>query len=201
MLALAGLVAVVRRRTLPTPALAGTVLAAGVYTGGLLLSIAIERYTWAPILLLVPAAAVGLDVLVGHHRRWWAGLAAALTLVMAASAAHGLLPRWDALREVTTAAAELEDATLEGSGVVTAGSWQETHLLCHHLGCRYFGRPEADDAATAAAQLEAVGVDRFVVWADDADAIAGLPPPGPDELLRVFEVGGGQLRLLHRVAR
>ncbi len=120
---------------------------------------------------------------------------------MAASAAHGLLPRWDAHREVTTAAAELEDATLEGSGVATAGSWQETHLLCHHLGCRYFGRPEADDAATAAAQLEAVGVDRFVVWADDADAIAGLPPPGPDELLRVFEVGGGQLRLLHRVAR
>jgi hypothetical protein len=102
---------------------------------------------------------------------------------------------------VTTAAAELEDATLEGPGVATAGSWQETHLLCHHLGCRYFGRPEADDAATAAAQLEAVGVDRFVVWADDADAIAGLPPPGPDELLRVFEVGGGQLRLLHRVAR
>jgi len=90
------------------------VLAAGVYTGGLLLSIAIERYTWAPILLLVPAAAVGLDALVGHHRRWWAGLAAALTLVMAASAAHGLLPRWDAHREVTTAAAELEDATLEG---------------------------------------------------------------------------------------
>jgi len=136
------------------------VLAAGVYTGGLLLSIAIERYTWAPILLLVPAAAVGLDFLVGHHRRWWAGLAAALTLVMAASAAHGLLPRWDAHREVTTAAAELEDATLEGPGVATAGSWQETHLLCHHLGCRYFGRPEADDAATAAAQLEAVAASR-----------------------------------------
>lgn len=74
---------------------------------------------------------------------------------------------------MTTAAAELEDATLEGSGVATAGSWQETHLLCRHLGCRYFGRPEADDAATAAAH----------------------------ELLRAFEVGGGQLRLLHRVAR
>jgi hypothetical protein len=172
-LALVALAAAVVSRRRPEPALLAPVVAGAVAAGGLVLIIAIERYLWFPILALVPASAVGFDVLFhGARRRFALPAGAVLVVALLATSAHGLLPRVGEHAEVTAAATALDDEDL--GRVATAESWQRTHLLCFELDCTYLGRPTATDVGSAAGELRDAGVDHLVVWDGDLDAIDGL---------------------------
>jgi hypothetical protein len=198
-LALFAVAAAARRRTLPDPAVTVTLLTAAVFAGGLTLVIAIERYLWTPILLTVPAAAVGLDLLVGARRRRLVPAGIALALLLTATSAHGLLPRLGAWTEVTAAAEAIDEAGGLDGWVATADSWQRTHLLCHRVGCQYVGRPEARTPEAAAAELRAAGVDHLVVWAGDEDRL-GLEPSTVGTTLVVFSITDDGLEPALRVA-
>jgi hypothetical protein len=205
-LALVALVAAVVSRRRPDPALLAPLAAGAVAAGGLLLIIAIERYLWFPILALVPAAAVGFDVLFhGPRRRSALPAGAVLVVAVLATSAHGLLPRVGAHAEVAAAATALDDEAL--GRVATAESWQRTHLLCFELDCTYLGRPTATDVGSAAVELRDAGVDHLAVWDGDLDAIdglaeiataAGADPEGADGLT-VLTVTGEGLGPGHRV--
>jgi hypothetical protein len=205
-LALVALAAAVASRRRPDPALLAPVAAGAVAAGGLLLIIAIERYLWFPILALVPAAAVGSDVLVaGPRRRFAQPAGAVLVVAVLATSAHGLLPRLGAHAEVADAAAVLDGEDL--GRVATAESWQRTHLLCFELDCTYLGRPTATDVGSAADELRDAGVDHLVVWDGDLDAIDGLAEvvtaagtdPGGTDGLTVLTVTDEGLAPGHRV--
>lgn len=204
LLALVGLAWFALRRRPPSPALTGTLLAGAISAGGLVLSLAIDRYVWFSIITCVPAAAVGLDVLMRRRRRALPIVGAALVTVMAATSLYGLLPQWNADRDVIVAIEQLNrQGGLDGA-VATTGhsSWPSTVRLCHDVGCQYFGRPESRDAAGAAEELSAAGVDYLVVWHDEQEeVVAGLPGPDGPGILALYAVTPHGLVLDHHVGR
>lgn len=183
-----------RHRRLPSTALTGPLLAGAVAAGGLLLIIAIERYLWFPILALVPAAAVGFDVVVGfvadrRRRLVVPGLAVAVVGVLGLTSLQGLVPRWDLDADVTVAADALEEqGGLDGDVASTDNDWNRTLLLCLEVGCQYFGRPVAQDADAAAAELFAAGIEHLLVWDADPGELTGLPPVEGPGVLTVYTV-------------
>ncbi|MEX1176917.1 MAG: hypothetical protein WEB09_00515 [Nitriliruptor sp.] len=173
LLAALALAAVVGGRRRASSALFAPLLTGAVAAGGLLAIIAIERYLWFPILAAVPAAALGLDVVLARSRRLGLAVGAATILLMVLAAAHGLLPRVGAHEEVTVAAATLEDTPSLGR-VATIDSWQRSHLLCFHTDCTYLGRPDAETVAAVGTELRAADVDHLLVWGDDVRELPGL---------------------------
>jgi hypothetical protein len=200
---LAGVAAVVavRRRQLPPPALLGPAVAGAVAVGGLTLIIAIERYTWLAVLALAPAAAVGLDHLLRGRRRVLPTAAGVLVALLTLTSLHGLMPRFQAMREVSTVSAALAGTGILDGRVATLDRWQQTHLLCFEVGCQYLGRPESDDVDTVAVELAAAGVDHLVVWDGDEDEVAGLPTVDGPGQLTVHTVTPEGLRPTYRVGR
>jgi hypothetical protein len=195
--ALAGAVAA---RRWPPVAVSLPLVTGAAAAGGLTLIIAIERYTWLPILATVPAAAVGFDRLLAGRRRWLPAAGAALVAVTTVTSALGLAPRVGEHAEVTAAAAALGDGQLVGRAA-TAESWQRAHLLCFRAGCDFLGRPTARDAAGAAEELAAADVDHLLVFAGDEDELPGLPAPdgaGPGSLT-VYAVTDDGLVAAYRV--
>lgn len=200
LLAAVAVVTLLRRRERPRVVVPATLLLGAVAVGGLTLIIAIERYTWVAVLAAAPAAALGLDHLLGGRRRRWLPVAAAaLVVVMAATSVQGLLPRFQAMSEVTRVAAAVGDRPVLEGRVATLDRWQQTHRLCFEVGCQYLGRPEARDVDAAVAELRAADVDHLVVWDGDEDELDGLAAPeGPGELT-VYAVDADGLRATHRI--
>jgi hypothetical protein len=192
--------ALVRRRELPTPAFVAPLLLGAVAVGGLTLIIAIERYTWIAVLAAAPIAAVGLDrLLVGRRQRGLPVAAVVLVGVMFVTSVHGLLPRVGAMSEVTRVARTIGDEPVLPGRVATVDGWQETHRLCAVVGCQYLGRPESRDADAAAAELAAAGVDHLVVWDGDEGELPGLPEVTGERELTVFAVTDDGLQPTYRV--
>lgn len=188
LLAVAALASFAHRRQLPPPALTGTLLAGAISAGGLVLIIAIERYVWFGILACVPAAAVGLDLLLRRVPRAAPLLAAGLVAVVGATSLLGVASRWNTYREATVASAAL--GRLDGTVATTgAASWTPTLRLCLEVGCRYVGRPEATTADAAARELAAAGVEYLAVWSGSYEVeITDLPGPDAPAVLDLYTV-------------
>ncbi|MEJ5913728.1 hypothetical protein [Pseudokineococcus sp. 1T1Z-3] len=166
-LAVVGVVVLARRRQAPSPVVTGTLAASAVWVGGLVLSIAIERYSWVPVLLLVPAAAVGASALAGRRRAGVLVLAAVLVPAMTLASLRGLAPRLGAGEDVERAAQRLSASGGLDGRVAGTTAWADTLALCYRLGCTYVGRPDGDDLDEVAAELAAADVEHLLVWGGD----------------------------------
>lgn len=157
-----------------------------LYTAGYLLTLVEGRYLWFAVLALVPltAAAIDLPVLRPGLERTdpayatWRlvgfGLLAALVAVQASVAlrAEATGDRVAQTAERVVAADGDTAERIAGANVASADEWEDTSILCFHLGCTFVG------VSGSATELREKA-DHYVVWHTDEGS---NPPAPPDEL-------------------
>lgn len=169
--------------------------AVAVYSSGYLVTWMEERYLWFVILTLAVPIALLLDRLTasGAGKLGALALAAVVLVGLLVPASGGLAVRWGTGRELAGIVAEVDRRGIVATGheVASADNWQRSAILCFLLRCRYWGHPSDDQDPLA--QLDAAGIDRFLLWDPTAEPPEGLRPlaqGGGLEGLRVYEGSG-----------
>lgn len=169
-------------------------LTAAVWLGGLLPLFYEQRYLWAPVLVLAPLIAPGLDAAwrarrARPHGAWIAGgVAALLGLGLLVSPVQSLWSHRGVGLPTQAVADQLADRDLLGERMASDTFFQRSAYVCFRAGCQYVGRPEATGGEELRSELAQAGVTSYAVWAP-ADGPAPLPRVlFTDDLVTVYAV-------------